>query len=102
MFDEYWQAFVTFCYSCLLTLKDIITDVFYFLFDSILGLILFILDSITFIGSSFDVVAHMSAIPPETQAVMHEAGVNEGVAMVTAALGVRILLQLIPFTRLGS
>ncbi|MOA59084.1 hypothetical protein D3C78_1836160 [compost metagenome] len=42
------------------------------------------------------------AIPAEVLNVLGLLGAGEAVAIIISAIGVRMLLQLIPFTRLGS
>ena len=41
-------------------------------------------------------------LPPEIVNVMQLAGVGTAVTIIVTAIGIRLVLQLIPFTRLGS
>ncbi|MBF5006636.1 DUF2523 family protein [Diaphorobacter caeni] len=43
-----------------------------------------------------------SIMPPEIVNVMQLSGLSVAVPIVVAAIGIRLILQLIPFTRLGS
>ena len=49
-----------------------------------------------------DFTQYIDAIPIEIKQVMALCGVTTASTMIVASLGVRIILQLIPFTRLGS
>ena len=99
---ERWNAFVNFCYSCLLTLSDLLKDLACFLLDGVFALVLHVVNGFSVLFSSFNVVQYISMIPEETQQIMALVGVNEASSIIVAAISIRLLLQIIPFTRLGS
>ncbi|WP_260261721.1 VSK receptor [Vibrio intestinalis] len=90
-----------FFYSLFLSLIDAIKDIVAYVFDQFLSVTNALVDG---------VIVSLSAIPmPETLPlpsgvswVMSQIGVPQMLVMVSASLVVRLLLQLIPFVRLGS
>jgi hypothetical protein len=42
------------------------------------------------------------SLPAEVVNILALIGVGEAIAIITAAIGIRLVLQLVPFTRLGS
>lgn len=52
--------------------------------------------------SSFSGIADGVQLPSEIINVMQLAGVGTASAIIVTAIGIRLVLQLIPFTRLGS
>jgi len=52
--------------------------------------------------SAFDGIASGLQIPPEILNILSLIGIPQALGIIVAAIGIRLLLQLIPFTRLGS
>ena len=52
--------------------------------------------------SALDGFNGAGSLPAEVVNVMQLLGVGTAIGIITAAIGIRLLLQLIPFTRLGS
>ncbi|HHX8562865.1 MULTISPECIES: DUF2523 family protein, partial [Vibrio] len=49
-----------------------------------------------------DMSQYMTSIPPTVSWVMAAVGLPQCLSIILAAITVRLMLQLIPFTRLGS
>lgn len=88
--------------SFALTIFELIKDAFLIIFDMFLGLTVVLLDGVGTAMQSIEITQYFSALPGEVQGVLAAVGLGEAVGLIVAALGIRILLQLIPFTRLGS
>ena len=101
-FAARWNDFVNFCYSCLLTVFDLLKDIACYVLEGALNLVLHVVNGFSVLFSSFNVVQYIAMIPPETQQIMGLVGVNEASAIVVSAIFTRLMLQIIPFTRLGS
>lgn len=101
-FANRWNDFLDVLYSVLLSVFDMLKDAFCFVFESILSVVSFALDGLGSMLGVLDIVQYLSILPPEVQNVMALAGVNDASSIIVAAIGIRLLLQLVPFTRLGS
>lgn len=81
---------------------DFLTDLFSWGFSEILGLVVYILSNIPGLDSLDSVSDILSSIPSDILSIMGLIGIPECTALIVAALGIRLFLQLVPFTRLGS
>lgn len=87
--------------SFVFTLVDAFHDLFCWLFDQILSLLVSILHSIDI--TQLPVISdYVSALPPSLLSVMGLLGAGQAMSIIVVAIGIRLLLQLIPFVRLGS
>lgn len=84
------------------TLLTMMKDVFLWAFEQIMILVTFILDSMGYLFEGLDITNYLSGIPPGTAWVLSQIGIGEALGMIIAAITIKIFLQLIPFTRLGS
>jgi len=97
-----WDSFVDFLYRLVLTIFDAVKEVFLWAFDSILELVIVAFDASSSVLSKFDITQYVSMIPPETKEVMALIGFSDAITMVITCGLIRLVLQLIPFVRLGS
>lgn len=82
-------------------LWDLLSDTLAFAFESILDIVISAVQSIDV--SVFDgVEANWGSLPGEIINVLGLLGVGQASTMILGAIGLRLLLQLIPFTRFGS
>ena len=88
--------------SFLLSLELMLKDLFIWLFEQMLKLVEFSLNLSSDAFEGFDVAAYISAMPSEVQWVLTQTGLSQAMGMIIAAILIRVILQLIPFTRLGS
>ena len=98
---DFWKVITDFFKSAMLTIFDVLKDVLYFVFDAILGLLVFILDTV---GTAFNLVdiSNWINFPPEVANMIGLIGLSQAMGLIMSAIVIRISLQLIPFTRLGS
>lgn len=105
MFDwvrDLWDSLVNFLWSLLLSIFDALKDLFIWLFSMIMDLVIFIIDGLGSGLSALDITQYITALPDETRQILLLTGVSDALVILTSALLIRLLLQLIPFVRLGS
>lgn len=78
------------------------TDLGAWLFESVLDVAIAALNSFELDGELFNPGTYIEALPAELTNMLGLLRIGECIAIVAAAVLVRITLQLIPFTRLGS
>lgn len=82
-------------------LWDIFRDVFAWVFDQLMSVAVAASGSINVNGITANLGGYGS-IPANMMEVMGAIGLGQALALITAAITIRIGLQLIPFVRLGS
>ena len=93
---------VDFFWRLVLSVFDMLKDVFYFIIDSLLTVAVTLLDGVGLLMSCLDIAQYTSLIPPETSNMLSQVGISQGLGMIVTCLTVRFLLQTIPFVRWGS
>ncbi|MEW6470518.1 MAG: DUF2523 family protein [Bacteroidota bacterium] len=89
-----------FLQSLVLTLWDAFQDFFAWIFDQLLSIASSALSLVDFDASQFN--ACSVPLAGEVLNILGLVGIGEAAAIIVSAIGIRIILQLIPFTRLGS
>ncbi|MEN3159613.1 DUF2523 family protein [Alkalimonas sp. NCh-2] len=84
------------------TLLTMIKDALMFIFEQLMLLIIFLLDALGDLFSALDITQYIAGIPPDMAWVLQQIGLGQAISMIIIAITIRIMLQLIPFTRLGS
>lgn len=96
-------TFRDFLYSLMMTAFFWIQELLYVLFETSLTMVS---TAIQGLSSLFQTVASFSVatsgMPSEVAYVFMKAGIPQASVMIVSAITIRITLQLIPFTRLGS
>lgn len=101
-FFDIFKAFTDFFKAMLLTIFDMLKDLVFFIFDIFLG---FIVGLFSAFSSMFNNVTFSNAfngLPPEVLNILGLLGFGECIGLIVSSLIIRITLQMIPFTRLGS
>lgn len=80
---------------------DMLSDLMCWGFDGLLGIVATAMDAIDLSGLN-GAFGSWSQLPPELINAMGLLGVGACSVIIVAAIGIRLTLQLIPFTRLGS
>lgn len=78
------------------------TDLGAWLFDQVLGIVISVLNSFEYSMELFDPSPYLSGLPPDLLNMMGLLHFGEALAIIGSACILRILMQLVPFTRLGS
>lgn len=81
-------------------LWDLLSDAASWVFDQVLGVAVSAVSAVDTSGLSAAV--GWGSLPAEVINILALLGVAQAVAIIVAAIGIRLVLQLIPFTRLGS
>lgn len=79
----------------------VVTDVVCWALDGILGVAVSMAYAVDVSGFAGSLNA-WGALPGEVLNVLGLLGAGEAIAIILSAIGIRLVLQLIPFTRLGS
>ena len=79
---------------------DMVKDAFAWLVEQLLDVVIAAISAIDLSG--LDGVKGWRELPSEILNVMGLLGVGEASAIIVSAIGIRLVLQLVPFTRLGS
>lgn len=82
-------------------LWDLARDLFCWLLDQALDLVIEILSVLDLSGITSQ-LGSFAGVPAMMLEVLSALGVTTALGMITVAIGIRFVLQLIPFTRLGS
>lgn len=89
--------------ACINTVFAMLQDLFSWVIDQLLALVVYVLGLIDFdFLSDGSFQEALDILPPEIWNIFWLLGLPYCLALVTVCIGVRMLLQLIPFTRLGS
>ncbi len=99
---EWVNLIIDFFYRLLLSIFDYLKDFFWWMLDMLFGVAISILESIDFGAQALNPVNYIDAIPAETKYYMGLCGFNECISIIVIALGIRFVIQLIPFVRWGS
>lgn len=101
-FAKRWGELLNFLYSLVLSIYDVLHDFACFIFESLLNIALTSLGALGSILNTMDISQHLTFLPDEIKNTMSLVGISDASVIIIAAITVRIFLQLIPFTRLGS
>ncbi len=77
-------------------------DLFLWVFETCLGLIKSIVSALPIDPQIFNVQEWLNSASPQLLEVFYAIHTPEAIGMIVTCLGIRLLMQLIPFTRLGS
>jgi len=78
------------------------TDLGAWLFEQVLDVAIAALNAVSFDSETFNPGTYIAALPAEVTNMLGLLKIGEALAIILAAVYLRITLQLIPFTRLGS
>lgn len=99
---DLFNKLLEFLYQLLLSLLDMLKDLFFWVVEQVMNAVNMILPTIFALFAPVDMSQYMTSIPPTVAWVFAAVGVPQCLSIILAAITIRLLLQLIPFTRLGS
>ncbi|ELI0633001.1 DUF2523 family protein [Vibrio harveyi] len=99
---DLFNKLLEFLYQLLLTLFDMLKDIFLWIVEQVMNAVNMVLPSVFALFAPVDMSQYMTSIPPTVAWVFAAVGVPQCLSIILAAITIRLLLQLIPFTRLGS
>lgn len=85
-----------------LTVYVFLKDALLWFFEQTMILAIYVLEGLGDLFSGLNVTQYFDVIPPEVGWVMNQCGLGTATGMIISAAVIRVTLQLIPFTRLGS
>lgn len=88
--------------SFALTLWDMFKDFFLFVTDTVMTAGIELLNGMAYAFELFDLSQYTSSMPSEVLFILDATGVGTALGMIMTAGAIRLLMQLIPFVRLGS
>lgn len=97
-----FNDFVDFMWRLVLSLFDMLKDFFIWIMEQLINIGLLLLDSVGLMLEGLDIASYWGLIPPETAYFLNAIGISQAVGMIVTCLGIRFLLQIIPFVRWGS
>lgn len=77
-------------------------DLACWILESVLKLVVYILNSTSINFDVFNPGTYIASMPADLTNMLSLIGLPDAIAIIVAAIGIKVLLQLIPFTRLGS
>lgn len=80
---------------------DIVTDAAAWFFEQLFGVIIWLLEQLD-LTPVLQAVSAWGELPSEIINILGLLGIGTAAGIMTAAIVIRLLLQLIPFVRLGS
>lgn len=93
------EWFVDFVIVLLSVLVDFVLGLLIRLMDMVLAAVIALFNTLEI---PFNPATYYSMIPPDVASLLGAIGLPQAMAMIVAAIMIRLILQLIPFTRLGS
>jgi len=102
MLTKFFNAITDFFYSLFMSLLEGLKDIIFWFFELILSLITGVLDGLTGMLGQLDVSQYLGAVPPTVAWVFVQSGIPNALSIISVAIGIRLVLQLVPFVRLGS
>ena len=103
IFQQFFDAGLVFLERMVLTILDMLKDVAIWLFEQILTLTTTIIGVIDMSGlSAYSPSGLIAQLPSDVSNIMGLIGMGTCMNIIAAAILIRLSLQLIPFTRLGS
>lgn len=97
-----FNQLLEFLYNLLVSLMDMLKDIFFWAIETVMDAASVLLSWVFGLFSAVDIGQYTSAIPPNVAWIMSAIGLPQCLTIILSAITVRMLLQLIPFTRLGS
>lgn len=100
MLTEIYRAIINFLYRLTMSFVEMLKDLFFWIFEAITDVLLGVISSVFSLFSPIEIPR--SFIPPNVSWVFSQIGLPNCLFIIVTALIIRMMLQLIPFVRLGS
>ena len=101
-FANRWNDMIDFVWRIVLSIYDMLKDFFMWIIESLMTIGIVLLDSVGFLLEGLDIAKYFTMLPSETLYMLQITGFSEAMGMIVTCLGIRFLLQTIPFVRWGS
>ncbi|MCR9814830.1 DUF2523 family protein [Vibrio parahaemolyticus] len=97
-----FQEVVNAIYNVAITIRDLLFDIPPWILDQIMSIASLLLISVLSILEPIDISQYLTGLPSEVSWTLSMIGIPQCLGIISTAIVVRLSLQLIPFTRLGS
>lgn len=99
---DIWNLLIDTFYRIILSFYDMGQDGVCWVFESTLDIVISALGGLDGLFNTLNIVQYLNMIPADVRTFLNAIYFGQAVNMIVTALTIRIMLQLIPFTRLGS
>ncbi|WP_332397383.1 DUF2523 family protein [Vibrio metschnikovii] len=99
---DIYQKLLDLLYMIYISLRDILFDIPLYVFDQIFKVAGRAMQAVLQMFKPFDLSNYLTFIPSEVSWVLSMVGLPQCLAIIASAIALRLILQVIPFTRLGS
>ncbi|GAB1086090.1 MAG: hypothetical protein SStaTSB_41020 [Shewanella algae] len=89
-------------YNLYYSIMQMLYDIPVWLFSEIMSLSRYAITQVLALFEPIDLGQYLTGIPPEVSWTLSMVGLPQCLGIITSAIVIRMILQLIPFTRLGS
>jgi hypothetical protein len=101
-FIDFFPWFFNLLAALFEALGNLIEDTLSYVFEEFLKLSIYLLSNIPGVEQISDFAQYYSQLPAEVLNIMGLIGISTATEIIISAIGIRLILQIIPFTRLGS
>ncbi|ELE6596797.1 DUF2523 family protein [Vibrio parahaemolyticus] len=99
---DLFNKLLVFLYQLLVSFFNMLKDLFFWAVEQVMEMVNMLLSGVFALLAPVDMSQYMTSIPPTVSWVMAAVGLPQCLSIILSAITVRLMLQLIPFTRLGS
>lgn len=101
-FANRWNDLIDFLWKLVLSVYDMLKDFFFWCIESLMDLAIVLLDGVGSMMDGLSIAQYFSMLPPETVYMLKITGFSEAMGMIVVCIGIRFVIQMIPFVRWGS
>ncbi len=97
-----FETLINAIYNIYVSIKNVLFDIPPWILDQVLSIASGLLSSILAMLEPVDLSQYLTGLPDEVAWTLSQIGIPQCLGIIGTAIVVRLLLQLVPFTRLGS
>lgn len=97
-----FETIINVLYNLYVSIRDVLFDIPPWILDQMLSIATSLLTGVLSILEPVDLGQYLTGLPSEVSWTLSMIGLPQCIGIISTAIVVRLLLQLIPFTRLGS
>lgn len=97
-----FETIINVLYNLYVSIRDVLFDIPPWILDQILSIAISLLTGVLSILEPVDLGQYLTGLPSEVSWTLSMVGIPQCFGIISTAIVIRLLLQIIPFTRLGS
>lgn len=97
-----FETIINVLYNLYVSIRDVLFDIPPWILDQMLSIATSLLTGVLSLLEPVDLGQYLTGLPSEVSWTLSMIGLPQCIGIISSAIVVRLLLQLIPFTRLGS